>query len=58
MQIGFAGVLFMVLLVLKLTEVIAVSWWVVTAPIWAPALIAIVVFAIAAVIVYKAEKKQ
>lgn len=34
MNIGFAGLLFLVLLTLKLTEVIAWSWWWVTAPLW------------------------
>lgn len=32
--IGFAGALFLVLLVLKLTHVIDWSWWWVTAPLW------------------------
>lgn len=35
MKISFAGLLFIVLLVLKLTEVIAWSWWWITAPLWA-----------------------
>jgi hypothetical protein len=35
--IGFAGLLFLVLLVLKLTHVIDWSWWWVTAPLWIPA---------------------
>jgi Transmembrane Fragile-X-F protein len=34
MQIGFAGALFLVFLVLKLTHVIAWSWWWITAPLW------------------------
>lgn len=32
--IGFLGILFIVFLVLKLTKVIAWSWWWVTAPLW------------------------
>ena len=32
--IGFGGFLFLVFLVLKLTEVINWSWWWVTAPLW------------------------
>jgi len=32
--IGFPGMLFIVFLVLKLTDVIAWSWWWVTAPVW------------------------
>lgn len=33
---GFAGILFLVFLVLKLTGVIAWSWLWVTAPLWGP----------------------
>ena len=32
--IGFGGILFIVFLILKLTNVIAWSWWWVTAPLW------------------------
>lgn len=32
--IGFFGLLFIVFLVLKLTEVIDWSWWWITAPLW------------------------
>lgn len=34
MKLTFAGALFLVLLVLKLTEVVAWSWWWITAPLW------------------------
>lgn len=34
--IGLAGVLFIVFLVLKLTDNIDWSWWWVTAPLWLP----------------------
>ncbi len=40
--IGFGGALFLVFLVLKLTGVIAWSWWWITAPLWIPFLILIV----------------
>jgi hypothetical protein len=33
-SIGFGGLLFLVFLVLKLTNVIDWSWWWVTAPLW------------------------
>ncbi len=37
--VGFCGLLFIALLVLKLTHVIDWSWWWITAPLWAiPAL--------------------
>lgn len=32
--VGFAGLLFIVFLVLKLTNVISWNWWWVTAPLW------------------------
>lgn len=35
---SFSGVLFLVFLILKLTKVIAWSWWWVTAPLWISAL--------------------
>lgn len=41
---GFFGLLFITFLVLKLTEVIDWSWWWVTAPLWGPAILAVVVF--------------
>lgn len=36
-SISFSGLLFIVFLVLKLTNVITWSWWWVTCPLWAPA---------------------
>lgn len=41
--IGFAGLLFIVFLVLKLTNVIDWSWWWVTAPLWAGLALVLVV---------------
>jgi hypothetical protein len=43
---GLGSVLFIVFLVLKLTEVIAWSWWWVTAPLWIPFAIMIVIFVV------------
>ena len=34
MPLGFFGILFVVLLVLKLLGIIAWSWWLVTMPLW------------------------
>jgi len=34
--VGFCGALFLVFLVLQLTEVIDWSWWWITAPLWIP----------------------
>jgi hypothetical protein len=33
-EMGFLGTLFVVFLVLKLTNLIAWSWWWITAPLW------------------------
>lgn len=35
-EVGLAGLLFLVFLVLKLTHVIDWSWWWITAPLWIP----------------------
>jgi hypothetical protein len=40
--IGICGVLFIVFLVLKLTSVIAWSWWWITAPLWGSAIALII----------------
>ena len=37
--VSFSSILFLVFLVLKLTNVIDWSWWWVTAPLWIPAII-------------------
>ena len=42
--IGFLGVLFIVFLVLKLTNQIDWSWWWVTCPLWGPTAIGVVVW--------------
>ncbi|WIC89633.1 membrane protein [Rhodococcus phage Apiary] len=41
--IGLLGLTFIVFLVLKLIEVIDWSWWWVTAPLWGPTLLAVVI---------------
>lgn len=41
--IGFGGILFIVFLVLKLTNVIDWSWWWITSPIWIPLAIGVIV---------------
>lgn len=48
--IGFGTILFVVFLVLKLTETIDWSWWWVTAPLWIPAALVLVIAIIAWVI--------
>lgn len=47
---GLLTVLAFVLMALKLTGTIAISWWAVWAPIWAPCLFAIGVMAIVGIV--------
>lgn len=44
--IGFGGILAIVFIVLKLTDVIAWSWWWVLCPLWIPVAIALAFLAI------------
>jgi len=44
--VGLGGLLFVVFLTLKLTKTIAWSWWWVTAPLWIPFAITIVVLSV------------
>ena len=48
--VGIGFILFIVFLVLKLTKVISWSWWLVTAPLWIPFGIALVIMIIATVV--------
>lgn len=41
--VGFCGLLFIALLVLKLTHVIDWSWWWITAPLWGPFILIILI---------------
>ena len=50
MKIGLGTALFCVFLTLRLCNVIAWSWWWVTAPIWIPLVIAGVLFALVAIV--------
>ena len=54
--IGFAGLLSIVFVVLKLTKVIAWSWVWVLAPIWISALLSLGIFAIILLILYLNDK--
>lgn len=38
--LGFGSVLFLIFLVLKLTHYIDWSWWLITAPLWLPVILA------------------
>lgn len=41
---SFSGLLFLVFLVLKLVGVIKWSWWWITAPLWIPVALVVVIF--------------
>jgi|SaaInl8_135m_RNA_FD_contig_21_1034360_length_234_multi_18_in_0_out_0_1 hypothetical protein len=43
MKLGFLGTIFVVLMTLKLTGVVAMSWWWVFSPIWLPIFIILVI---------------
>ena len=48
--VGIGFILFIVFLVLKLTKVVTWSWWLVTAPLWIPFGIVLVIVIIATVV--------
>lgn len=50
-HVGFLGLLFLVFLVLKLCGVIDWSWWWITAPLWTP--FAIVLVIVALIVLYQ-----
>jgi len=55
--IGIGMILFLIFMTLKLTGNITWSWWWVTAPLWFPLLLALVIFAfIGVVMVIKMRK--
>jgi hypothetical protein len=56
--IGFFGALFLVLLVLKLTNVINCSWWLVTAPLWGTFTLVVLIFVVALFIMVAAAVIQ
>ena len=50
-NIGLGGILFVVFLVLKLVGVIDWSWWWVTAPLWIPAAVVLILWLIGALVI-------
>ena len=49
-SVGIGFILFIVFLVLKLTKVVTWSWWLVTAPLWIPFGIVLVIVIIVTVV--------
>jgi hypothetical protein len=56
--LGLGGALFIVFLVLKLTDVIAWSWWWITAPLWIPTVIVIAVLIIGVIVMFAKSGKK
>lgn len=52
---GFFNLLFLVFLVLKLTKVIDWSWWWITAPLWGPLGVCVVLIIIGAILIALAD---
>jgi hypothetical protein len=50
--ISLGTILFIVFLILKLTETIDWSWWWVTAPLWIPFALVVVILIISGIIMY------
>jgi hypothetical protein len=49
-EAGLPTTLFLIFLVLKLTDTISWSWWWVAAPLWISSIIALVIFAVVFII--------
>lgn len=56
--LGFGAVLFIVFLILKLTNVINWSWWWVTAPLWIPIGLAIMILIVTTLVIIAKEIKH
>lgn len=56
--LGLGTVLFIVFLILKLINVIDWSWWWVTAPLWIPIGLAIMIFIVKALVIIAKEIKS
>ena len=52
---GFFNLLFLVFLVLKLTKVIDWSWWWITAPLWGPIGVCVVLLIIGVILIALAD---
>lgn len=56
--VGLNGLLFITFLVLKLTQVIDWSWWWVTAPLWIPPALGIIVLIFSTIRLVRTVKKN
>jgi uncharacterized integral membrane protein len=55
--IGIGMILFLIFMTLKLTNNIDWSWWWVTAPLWAPIILALIIFAVIGILMVIKMKK-
>ncbi len=56
--VGLNGLLFITFLVLKLTQVIDWSWWWITAPLWIPLALGIIVLIFSTIRLVKIAKRN
>lgn len=56
--VGLNGLLFITFLVLKLTQVIDWSWWWITAPLWIPPALGIIVLIFSTIRLVRTVKKN
>lgn len=56
-NIGILEVLTVTLVILKLFNIIHISWWFVFAPLWIPAALYVIIFIICTTIIYFCSKK-
>ena len=56
--VGLNGLLFITFLVLKLTQVIDWSWWWITAPLWIPLALGIIVLIFSTIRLVRTVKKN
>lgn len=56
--LGFGAVLFIVFLILKLTNYIDWSWWWITAPVWIPLGLAVMILIVTALVLIVKEIKS
>jgi hypothetical protein len=55
MQIGFLGILFFIFLILKLTNQIAWSWWLVTLPLWGGFILVVIILLVVLVLAWVSD---
>jgi hypothetical protein len=56
--LGLGMILFLIFMVLKLTDNITWSWWYVTLPLWGPILLVIAIAGIAALVIYSKSLRK